>query len=300
MISALWGEFVMARRPSERSSGGGDSETGDNVLSDYRRISRFFIAVLVAFLAALAIRSFVAAPYSIPSESMEPNLLVGDYVIATKWDYGLRIGGRMLSVGAFPHRGDIIIFDSEAENDDDKKGHYVKRVIGLPGDRIALQDGDIWLNGAKIARHRRADFILPISANMDKSASGFYSACFSTEFEKISPSGERICRFRQYSETLPGGHAHHIIDLIDGLPYDQMSEVVVPQGRLFVMGDNRDRSADSRVPRSIPGAIGLVPLNRVSGRAAFIIFSVDGSAEIGKPGSWIDAIRWDRLFRGLR
>lgn len=279
----------MARRPPKPSHA---HEQGHRH-AGYRRILGFFILILAAFIITLAIRSFVIAPYRIPSESMEPNLLVGDYVIATKWDYGLRLGGHMFSLGSLPERGDIVMFDST-----DGRGHYVKRVIGLPGDRVALSGGDIWLNGNRVERRAIDDFVIPISADMDAEAdrNSQYSACLVPDFERIGKSGDRECRFPQFAETLPGGRSYHIIDLIDGLPYDDMPPVEVPRGRLFVMGDNRDRSADSRLPQSNIGAIGLVSVKQLSGQAAFLIFSVDGSAQIGKPGSWLGAVRWNRLF----
>ena len=262
----------------------------------YRRIARFFLFVIGAFLLALGLRSFVIAPFSIPSESMEPSLLVGDYIIATKWDYGLGRGERRIGA-RLPERGDIVIFDAGFP-----RRHYVKRVIGLPGDRIAMDDGHLILNGTPLPRRRLPDFMLTITRQMEEAVrqSALVSACLDPRFERVSADGKRQCRFRRFAVTLPGGRSHRILDLADGLSGDDMAEVVVPEDRLFVMGDNRDRSLDSRLPDGEPGAIGLVPAADVVGRAAFVIFSVDGSAQIGKPQGWPKAVRWSRIGTGLR
>ncbi len=265
-------------------------------MAGYRPIVRLFVAIVVAMLFALGVRTFIAAPYSIPSESMEPTLLVGDYVIATKWDYGLRAGGKMLSLDALPERGDVIMFDGKDGR------HYVKRVIGLPGDQVAMRGGRVWLNGEPIRRQPLSDLTLPVTANMDAAADGNsqYSPCFSPDFETVDDDGNRACRFRRFAETLADGRRYVTVDLFDGLRYDEMPPVTVPMGSLFVMGDNRDRSADSRQPQEQIGSVGFVKLEQVTGRAAFIIFSVDGSAQIGKPGSWFGAIRWNRLFKRVQ
>lgn len=261
-------------------------------VSGYRAIARFFVFMVLAFLAALAVRSFLIAPFVIPSESMEPNLLVGDYVIAAKWNYRLPLR----STEPLPERGDIVIFDG-AEG----RQHYVKRVIGLPGDRIEMQSGLLRINGVAARRVRTEDFVLPVTNSMRHAAElARVSACLVAQYERIGRHGQRQCRFRSYRETLPGSaRSYTTLDLLDGMNGDTVEPIIIPKGHLFVMGDNRDRSADSRLPPGRRSGIGFVPIDRVAGRAAFIIFSVDGSAQIGKPGSWIGSVRWKRIGKSL-
>jgi len=248
--------------------------------------------LLYVFLGALILRTFVVAPFSIPSGSMLPNLMIGDYLFIAKWPYGYsrhslpfgiaRFDGRVPA--GLPDRGDVVVFRYPGPQDED----YVKRVIGLPGDRIEVRDGIVILNGAPLARRRIADFAMEISPNSP--CRGAAEAVRSV----TGQDGRRLCLYPRYRETLPDGRSYDIIDQIgDGLG-DQYAATIVPEGQLFVMGDNRDDSMDSRFDRSQHG-VGLLPVENVLGEALINFWSTDGSAEWTKPWTWFSAARWSRF-----
>lgn len=253
---------------------------------------RFF---LYLFLAAIVLRSFVFAPFSIPSGSMLPNLMIGDYLFVTKWPYGYSrysvpfglagFDGRFFS--RLPDRGDIVVFRHPAEPDKD----LVKRVIGLPGDTVEVRQGIVILNGTPIPRTRIADFNMPISPN---------SPCRAVAREGArridNPDGTSICAYSRYRETLPEGRSYEVLDQTLTSPGDNVAPIVVPEGHLLVMGDNRDDSLDGRFDVA-EGGVGLLPLDNVLGEAAIAFWSTDGSAEWAKPWTWFTAARWDRLAR---
>lgn len=242
----------------------------------------WFIAKLV--VVVFLIRSVVAAPFTIPSESMLPGLIPGDYLLATKWDYGwsrasfpggnLPISGRIW--GGVPDRGDVVIFRAP-EGD---RRDFVKRVIGLPGDTVALREGRLVLNGRPVPRDRVADLVHPVAPNLD---------CAAARFRERGPDGPR-CRYPRYRETLPSGRSYEVVDLGPTVG-DSIRPLRVPEGQLFLLGDHRDRSADSR-------SFGTVPVDRLIGRARITLFSTDGSAEWLKPWTWGQAARWDRVGGG--
>ena len=258
------------------------SETGDTV--------RFLLKLA---LIILVLRSFVFAPFSIPSESMLPRLLIGDYLFVTKWNYGYSRwslpGGIPLIPGhVFAHvptRGDVVVFRAPEVLDHD----VVKRVIGLPGDTVQVERGQVILNGKPIAKDRVADFILPLTANFNAEKCG---AAF------VDTIGEQqVCRYQRYRETLPGGRSYDVLDQGEMPDRDDTSLYTVPAGHVFVMGDNRDDSGDSRFPP--PGGMGYVPMENLEGRAIILFFSTDGSAEWLKPWTWFSAARWSRIGQGL-
>ena len=249
----------------------------------------FFVFLLKLLLIVVAFRSFLFSPFNIPSESMLPRLQNGDYLLAAKWPFGYSkyslpfslplIPGRVLA--GQPERGDVVIFKAPPDNDID----YIKRVIGLPGDQIQMIEGQLHINGKPVPKQRVADFVVPVSAN---------THCYLPQFEERDASGAAQCRYPRFRETLPEGRSYEVLDL--GItPQDNAPAVIVPEGHLFLMGDNRDNSLDSRFP-AIPGqGIGIVPQANLVGRASVMMFSTDGSSEWLKPWTWFTAARWDRI-----
>ena len=252
-----------------------------------------FVAFLVKlFIAVVLFRTLLFTSFSIPSESMMPRLLVGDYLFASKWSYGF--SGASLPIdwdsgqgrifGSLPERGDVVIFKHPIDRTD-----YVKRVIGLPGDTVQMVAGVLHLNGQPVPKQRVGDAVFPIEAK---------GHCREARFTERQADGSFVCRYPQYRETLPSGVTYRVLDF--GLePQDTTEPVIVPEGHLFMMGDNRDNSLDSRFP-AVPGqGVGLVPVENLVGRASFMFFSTDGSAEWIKPWTWFTAARWDRIGRPI-
>ncbi|MFO6447060.1 signal peptidase I [Erythrobacter sp. NE805] len=245
----------------------------------------FLVKLLIA---VLAFRTLVFAPFTIPSESMLPGLMNGDYLIAAKWPYGISRRslpfdlplpeGRLLP--ASPRRGDVVIFQHPVDGRD-----YIKRVIGLPGDRVAVIGGQVVLNGARVPRTRIDDALVPLSPNTGCAWGG--------DMARTGEGGE-ACAYPRYRETLPEGRSYDVLDF-GTTPADSFAEVVVPPGRLFVMGDNRDSSLDSRFPAEAGQGVGMVAEDLLVGRAALIVWSTDGSATWTNPLSWFAAARWERI-----
>jgi signal peptidase I len=240
----------------------------------------------------LAFHSFIAKPFYIPSESMMPVLLKGDRLVVSKYPYGWswvspsfhimpEMPGRLL--GSLPERGDIVIVTPPGGNSD-----YIKRVIGLPGDRIQMIAGQLYINGEKVRRERRPDAMIPMDENISCPAGGGMGPATGAD-------GRRYCRMPIVRETLPNGRAYDTVDLGPS-PADDFAPELVPAGHLWLMGDNRDQSADSRFPLGPPsnGLGGPVPWQNIGGRAEFITFSLDGTS------SYLNPISWFRAFRGGR
>ncbi len=231
--------------------------------------------VVYAALIAIGIRTVAFEPFNIPSGSMIPTLLVGDYLFVSKFSYGYSryslpfspnlFEGRIF--GRLPERGDVAVFKLPRDTGQD----YIKRIIGLPGDRIQLRGGILHVNGEPVKR----EFLGPFLAEGDG-----------------PPATVRL-----YRETLPqGGSSHRIVEQTDNGPLDNTGEFRVPEDHVFAMGDNRDNSLDSRVQN----AVGFVPVQNLVGRAEFIFFSVDGSAAWWEVWAWPFSIRWSRLFSAVR
>jgi signal peptidase I len=247
-------------------------------------------------LAVLAFHSLIAKPFYIPSISMMPNLLVGDRLVVSKYRYGwnwssasfhLLPRGTWRVMGRTPEYGDIVIVVPKNRKED-----LIKRVVALPGDRIAVVNGQIVLNGRPVPQAIESPIELPVDPNQP---------CDEMTFPGLKlrkPSGEEFCELPAMRETLPNGATYRIIDHVDQ-PLDHMAEILVPAGHVFLMGDDRDHSADSRAPIEENGLGGPVPLSNIGGRAEFITFSLNGS-ESWNPLSWWGALRGRRAWTTLR
>jgi signal peptidase I len=249
----------------------------------------FFVFLIKLLVIVVAFRSFIFAPFNIPSESMLPGLQKGDYLLAAKWPYGYSryslpfsvplIPGKILA--SQPQRGDIAIFKAPPLNDTD----YIKRVIGLPGDQVQMIGGVLHLNGVAVPKVRVADAEIPLAAD---------SNCFLPVYEVTRPDGSRYCQYPRFRETLPGGKNYYVLD-VARTPQDDTPPFIVPEGSLFLMGDNRDNSMDSRFPATPGGGIGIVPQENLVGKATIMMFSTDGTASWVKPWTWLTATRWSRI-----
>ncbi|WP_082992415.1 signal peptidase I [Erythrobacter sp. QSSC1-22B] len=270
--------------PASEVETASEAEEGE----DWWSFTKFVLKVV---LVVLVFRTFLFAPFTIPSESMLPALWKGDYLVAAKWPYGYSnlsmpfqaplVPGRVLE--DLPGRGDVAIFKHPIDGTD-----YIKRVIGLPGDTVEMRGGRVVLNGQPVEQQVVREFDLPLSAN---------TQCVRGGFEIETPRGT-ACRYRMARETLPSGRSYTVLDF-GATPQDDFGPVLVPRDRLFVMGDNRDNSQDSRFDAQPQGGVGLVPTDRLVGRASMVLWSTDGSAEWIKPWTWFTAARWDRIGEGL-
>ena len=250
--------------------------------------------LIILAIVAWAFRSFVVAPFSIPSGSMLPTLYIGDYLFVAKWPYGYsrysfpwsfpNFEGRILS--NLPKRGDVAVFRPPGGETE-----FIKRVIGLPGDTIEVTGGMLVLNGRAVPREALPPFALPLSPN---------SPCKvvppATPFSRLI-DGRPHCLYPAYRETLPGGTSYTVLDQVDNPRVDDFPATKVPAGHVFLMGDNRDDSLDSRYSPA-EGGIGFVPVENLVGRALFTFWSTDGSSSYLKPWTWFSALRGTRIGNG--
>ena len=271
--------------------------------SEWREYGSFLLKLA---LFVFVLRSFIVSPFNIPSESMQPRLLIGDYLLVAKWPYGYSkyslplslpiIPGRIFA--SQPTRGDVVVFKAPMSNGTD----YIKRVIGLPGDVIQIRGGILEINGVAVKKERIADLVIPVTQNMRDTAELDRNPfpCWRPDMEEASDDGGSQCRYPRYRETLPEGKSYEILDLQNRLEGDNTQAFVVGEDDLFLMGDNRDRSADSRwTPIDKPGAIGIVPQKNLVGRALVSVFSTDGSSHWLLPWTWFTAMRPERIGRGF-
>ncbi len=249
-------------------------------------------------LAVLGFHSFVAKPFYIPSESMMPGLLTGDRLVVTKYPYGWSfvsptfhllpfMQGRVL--GRLPERGDVVITSPPGVKQD-----YIKRVIGLPGDRIEVRSGIIILNGIPVKRGEKQSLMIPVDEN---------TPCSDLRYDgllRTNAEGKRVCEMPVYRETLPNGRSYDTIDLGNTSQGDYFGPITIAKDHVFLMGDNRDNSSDSRFPIDQGGLGGPVPWENLGGRAEFITFSLDGTTRLSNPVSWFSALRSGRAGTSLR
>ena len=256
--------------------------------------------LLWVLVAVLAFHSLIAKPFYIPSESMMPGLLTGDRLVVTKYPYGWSwvspsfhvlppIDGRLF--GRLPERGDVVIVTPPGTRTD-----YIKRVIGLPGDVVRMIDGRLIINGQPVKLDRQPPRMIPIDPN---SPCGSNSDPALYDFRVRGPDGGMYCRVPVVRETLPSGRSYEIVDLGRSIE-DNFGPIRVPAGHLWLMGDNRDDSADSRVPEWQGGLGGPVPWENIGGRAEFITFSLDGTTVWWNPLTWFEALRPGRAGTSLR
>ena len=273
---------MATQRPIPRSRGtGAPSRTVKNPIWEGTK------TIVSVLLIVFGIRSFVFEPFNIPSGSMIPTLLVGDYLFVSKYAYGFSrysfplgldvFNGRILAVnGTAPARGDVVVFKWPQDNSTD----YIKRVIGLPGDRIQVKAGQLFVNGTAVPRAR-----LGIQTDTDERGLNMQVQVFNETLPASAGAAARTHLMQTYSSS-------------DGSMVNNTPEFVVPPNDFFAMGDNRDNSADSRIPLS-SGGVGYVPIENLVGRAEFIFFSVDATAPIWQVWNWPFEIRWSRLLHGI-
>ena len=227
-----------------------------------------FKTIIIAGAIALGFRSFLFEPFNIPSGSMVPTLLVGDYLFVSKFSYGYSRYSFPFGIVPFdgriaedaPERGDVVVFRQPTDVSID----FIKRVVGLPGDRIQVKDGILYINGEQVER----TYVGKTKAR----------------------NATSVIDFRVYEETFPNGTKHYIQERSDNDSLDNTVEFTVLEDHYFMMGDNRDNSRDSRTP-----SVGMVPAENLIGKAQILFYSHDGSARFWEIWKWPLAIRFGRL-----
>ncbi len=239
---------------------------------------RSIVDIAVIVLLVLAAKAAIAEPFYVPSGSMEPTLLIGDELLATKFPYGyssaslpsfLVLPNTPRVLGALPERGDVVVFRWPG----DRSQVWVKRVIGLPGDHVGMRNGRVWINSAPLE-------LRPAGLGQSEVENG----------DAVSAA--------RYIETFPGGREHPIFKMVAHGEYDDTADVLVPPGHLFVMGDNRDNSADSRVPLRA-GGVGLLPVEDLVGRVDAVVGSWDLAVRNRPLKDWPSGLRLSRFFTAV-
>lgn len=264
----------------EKAGSNGKSRKGDPAIKPFKPAREEGLletvkTIVYAVLIALVVRTFAYEPFNIPSGSMIPTLLVGDYLFVSKLSYGYSrysfpwglapIEGRVFENE--PERGDVAVFRLPSDTSID----YIKRIVGLPGDRIQMRAGVLHINGEPVQRQRIDDYTIGVGSVRQQTV-------------------------RRYVETLPTGRSYEVIEVDGDIGMlDNTPEYLVPEGHYFAMGDNRDRSQDSRVL----GQVGYIPAENLIGRAEILFFSIDETASWWKVWTWPMAIRYGRLFDAI-
>ena len=257
--------------PNERSAARARSKSS-GVVSGWLDT---FKTVFYAIILATVVRTFAYEPFHIPSGSMIPTLLIGDYLFVSKFSYGYSKYSFPFGKGMFegriwesaPERGDVIVFKLPRDNETD----YIKRVIGLPGDEIQMLHGVLHINGTPVEKVKVDDFVV------------------------TKPSGGERSLTR-YRETLPNGVSYPVLDLVKDSVGDNTEVYKVPERHFFMMGDNRDNSTDSR----FLSEVGFVPFANLVGKAQVIFFSIDEDSSFWEFWRWPSDVRWDRIFMTVR
>ncbi|MDV6329258.1 signal peptidase I [Asticcacaulis sp. 201] len=274
-----------AGRIDHQATTSADDDSDDEEVVDTRdtkqvaidEAKEIFSVVAVALILVMILRTFLFQPFTIPSASMEPNLYEGDYIIVSKWDYGISkysfpitvpfIKGRIMEHA--PKRGDIVVFKLPRDN----KTDYIKRVIGLPGDTVQMRKDQLYINGKPVPN---------------------------TELGPVEAKGFSPRFATAYREQLPDGRTHLMQDMVKDGRADDTGEFIVPAGQYFMMGDNRDNSLDSRFSPDDPyePGVGFVPAENLEGRAVLILMSWKEGSSLWKPWTWLN-FHWDRFFKSL-
>ena len=284
------------------------------------RLREWFDTLFYGILIAVVFRSLFLEPFNIPSGSMIPTLHIGDHIFITKWSYGYSRysfpfgswhlwNGRIFK--SMPKVGDVIVF----RNPKNESLDYVKRLVGLPGDTIQMREGRLYINGEMVERRDPRPYVVAVLPRSLRST-GYYYENMQVRGNKILVDGapvdfnytieyraDHICRTTpglcgvfpatEYTEVLPNGIEHSIIEYSDNGPMDNTMEYLVPAGHLFFMGDNRDNSNDSRAD------VGFVPVDNVLGRVWFVWYSHNYASPMVAFWNWNAKMRWNRFGKGI-